>query len=62
MSDASRTLELLFEHREEVEAMATSKKDASLASKQLSGKSSTKAEKSVAASDLAQAKGKGKKK
>lgn len=41
--------------------MATSKKDASLAGKQLVNKSSTKAEKSVAASDLAQSKGKGKK-
>ena len=40
--------------------MATSKKDASLAGKQLGSKSSTKAEKSVAASDLAQVKGKGK--
>jgi len=40
--------------------MATGKKDASLASKQLSSKSSTKAEKSVAASDLAQSKHKGK--
>lgn len=35
--------------------MATSKKDASLAGKQLAGKSATKAQKSVAASDLAQA-------
>jgi hypothetical protein len=40
--------------------MATSKKDASLASKILSSKSSTKSQKSVAASDLAQTK-KGKK-
>jgi hypothetical protein len=36
--------------------MATGKKDASLASKQLSSKSSTKTQKSVAASDLAQSK------
>ena len=41
--------------------MATSKKDASLASQQLSDKKSTKAQKSVAASDLAQAKRSGKK-
>ncbi len=40
--------------------MATSKKDAGLASKMLTSKSSTKAQKSVAASDLAQSK-KGKK-
>jgi hypothetical protein len=40
--------------------MATSKKDASLAGKQLASKSATKAQKSVAASDLAQAKAKGK--
>lgn len=40
--------------------MATSKKDASLASKQLANKNSTKAQKSVAASDLAQTKKKGK--
>jgi hypothetical protein len=40
--------------------MATSKKDASLAGKQLGNKSATKAEKSVAASDLAQSKAKGK--
>lgn len=40
---------------------ATSKKDASLASKQLSSKTSTAKQKSVAASDLAQSKGKGKK-
>jgi hypothetical protein len=40
--------------------MATSKKDASLASKILSSKSATKAQKSVAGSDLSQ-KGKGKK-
>jgi len=37
--------------------MATSRKDASLAGKQLGSKSATKAEKSVAASDLAQAQG-----
>lgn len=42
--------------------MATSKKDASLASKQLSSKSGTKAQKSVAASDLSQAKKSSKKK
>ena len=36
--------------------MATSKKDASLASKQLKNKKSTKAQKSVAGSDLSQAK------
>ncbi|SDR03738.1 MULTISPECIES: hypothetical protein [Paraburkholderia] len=36
--------------------MATGKKDASLASKQLSNKKSTPAQKSVAGSDLAQAK------
>lgn len=45
--------------------MATSKRDASLAAKQLRNKSATKAQKSVAASDLAQrkstAQGKGKK-
>ncbi|MDT7709893.1 MAG: hypothetical protein QOG20_5500 [Pseudonocardiales bacterium] len=35
--------------------MGTSKKDASLAGKQLADKKSTKAEKSVAASDLSQA-------
>lgn len=40
--------------------MATSKKDASLAGKQLANKKSTKAQKSVAASDLAQSKKKGK--
>jgi hypothetical protein len=39
--------------------MATSKKDASLAAKQLANPESTKAQKSVAASDLAQAKKKG---
>jgi hypothetical protein len=38
--------------------MATSKKDASLASKILANPKSSKATKSVAASDLAQAKGK----
>lgn len=42
--------------------MATSKKDASLASKILSDPKSTKSERSVAASDLAQAKGKGSRK
>lgn len=43
--------------------MATGKKPASEASKELKNKGSTKAEKTVAASDLAQAKGKsGKKK
>jgi len=42
--------------------MTTSKANASRASKILSDKKSTKAEKSVAASDLAQAKGKGSKK
>jgi hypothetical protein len=47
--------------RKAVNDMATSKKDASLAGKQLSSKQSTKAQKSVAASDLAQSK-KGKKK
>lgn len=36
--------------------MATGKKDASLASKQLANKKSTPAQKSVAGSDLAQAK------
>jgi len=36
--------------------MATGKKDASLASKQLSNKKSTPAQKSVAGSDLSQAK------
>ena len=36
--------------------MATSKKDASLASKQLKNPKSTKAQKSVAGSDLSQAK------
>jgi len=47
--------------------MATGKKDARLAGKQLASKSTTKAQKSVAASDLAQSKstgegkGKGKK-
>jgi len=40
--------------------MATSKKDASLAAKQLRNKSATKAQKSVAASDLAQRKSTGK--
>lgn|GEM_PF-1354713 len=40
--------------------MATSKKDASAASKQLTNPKSTKAQKSVAASDLSQAKGKSK--
>jgi hypothetical protein len=40
--------------------VATSKKDASLASKQLSNPKSTMAQKSVAASDLAQTKSKGK--
>ena len=40
------------------EVMATSKKDASLASKQLQDKKSTTSAKSVAGSDLAQAKGK----
>lgn len=42
--------------------MATSKKDASLASKQLSSKKSTSAQKKVAGSDLAQAKKSSKKK
>lgn len=42
--------------------MATGKKDAKLASKQLKSKSSTKAEKSVAGSDLAQTKKSPKKK
>lgn len=37
--------------------MTTSKKDASLASKQLRDRKSSKAEKSVAASDLAQRRG-----
>lgn len=40
--------------------MATGKKDASLASNQLSSKKSAPAQKSVAASDLAQTKSKGK--
>ena len=40
--------------------MVTSKKDASKAAKQLTSPKSTPAEKSVAGSDLAQAKGKGK--
>jgi hypothetical protein len=44
--------------RKESGHMATSKKDASLASKILTNPKSTKAQKSVAASDLAQAKGK----
>ena len=39
--------------------MVTSKKDASKAAKQLTSPKSTPAEKSVAGSDLAQAKGKG---
>jgi hypothetical protein len=39
--------------------MATSRKDASIASKILSNPKSTKAQKSVAASDLSQAKGTG---
>jgi hypothetical protein len=43
------------------EVMATGKKDASLASKQLQNKKSTKSEKSVAGSDLSQAKAKKKK-
>ena len=47
--------------RKESKEMATSKKDASAASKQLTNPKSTKAQKSVAASDLSQAKGKGKK-
>lgn len=42
--------------------MATSNKDASLAAKQLASKKSTRAEKSVAASDLAQARKSAKKK
>lgn len=42
--------------------MATSKKDAKLASKQISSKKSTKAQKSVAASHLAQTKKAAKKK
>lgn len=41
--------------------MATGRKDASLASKQLSAKKSTKAQKSVAASDLSQARKQAKK-
>ena len=41
--------------------MATSKKDATVASKQLTNPKSTKSQKSVAASDLSQAKRKGKK-
>jgi hypothetical protein len=44
--------------REEVKNMTTSKKDASAASKLLKSPESTKAVKSVAGSDLAQAKGK----
>ena len=40
--------------------MPTSKKDASLASKQLRDKDSSKSEKSVAGSDLSQAKNRGK--
>jgi hypothetical protein len=47
--------------RREGGEMPTSKKDASAASKQLMNPKSTKAQKSVAASDLSQAKGKGKK-
>jgi hypothetical protein len=49
--------------RGEVKSMPTGKKPASKASKELSSKSSTKDEKTVAASDLAQRKGakKGKK-
>jgi hypothetical protein len=43
------------------EVTATGKKDASLASKQLQDKKSTTSAKSVAGSDLAQAKGKKKK-
>jgi hypothetical protein len=38
--------------------LATGKKDASLAAKQLGSKKSTQAQKSVAGSDLSQAKGK----
>jgi hypothetical protein len=45
-----------------VSAMGTSNKDASLAGKQLKNKKSTPAQKSVAGSDLAQAKRKPKKK
>jgi|SRR5271166_7190159 len=48
------------QHRRKGGRGMTSKKDASLAGKQLASKSATKAQKSVAASDLAQAKGKGK--
>ncbi|MGC2653193.1 MAG: hypothetical protein WA317_06235 [Mycobacterium sp.] len=40
--------------------MATGNKDASLAGKQLANKKSTKAQKSIAASDLAQSKEKSK--
>jgi hypothetical protein len=45
-------------HRKGTDNMVTSKKDASLAGKQLASKSATKAEKEVAGSALAQAKGK----
>ena len=55
----ARELERIF--RQEGGEMPTSKKDASAASKQLTNPKSTKAQKSVAASDLSQAKGKGKK-
>jgi hypothetical protein len=46
--------------RKEATKMVTSKKDASLAGKKLADPKATKTEKSIAASDLAQAKGRGK--
>ena len=52
----------LYEQRRGGVRMATGKKAAAKAGKQLGSKTSTKAEKSVAASDLAQAKKSGKKK
>jgi hypothetical protein len=49
-----------FVHKEKETLMTTSKKVAPKASKELSSKQSTKEEKSVAGSDLSQAKGKNK--
>jgi hypothetical protein len=55
---------LYLDHHRDVSyaqvSVVTSKKDASKAAKQLTSPKSTPAEKSVAGSDLAQAKGKGK--
>jgi hypothetical protein len=45
--------------RKEATKMATSKKDASVAGKKLPDRKATKTEKSIAASDLAQGKGRG---